>query len=146
MVFITLSYVLNHFIRRNKAFLSKTTAAPRLWGRGGVCACLCVPAQTWPGGVDVGSVEVAGHSPRHGSWTQGGAGASDWGPATWSQGLGWGAPRNALPRPLLLSTLPPPCCNMRLPPPPSLFRQHPKSHRAPTFIPMPRALGASLPF
>ena len=42
IVFITLSYVLNHFIKRNKAFLSKTIAAPRLWGRGSVCVRACV--------------------------------------------------------------------------------------------------------
>ena len=82
--------------------------------------CACAPAQTWPGGVDAGGVEAAGCSPRRGSWTQGRAGASDWGPATWSRGLGCGSPGI----PCLASSCSPPCphpcCNTCLPPPPQL--------------------------
>lgn len=130
MVFITLNYVLNHFVR-NKAFLSKTTAAPRLWGCGGVCVPVCPsPDLAWG----------RGHGRCGGGWPQPQASQLDPGLGRClrlgSNHLvprpGLGVPRNPLPRRLLLSTMPPPLLqHVPAPTPPAGLRRSDPSVRSP---------------
>ena len=120
MVFITLSYVLNHFIR-NKAFLSKLLLPG--FGAVVVCVCLCPsPDLAWG----------RGRGRCGGGWLQ---------PQAWQLDPGSGrclrlgsshlvprpglrVPRNPLPRLLLLSTLPPPLLqHVPAPTPPAGLRR-----------------------
>ena len=117
MVFITLSYVLNHFIR-NKAFLSKTAAAPRLRGCGGVCVPVPQPRPglgAWTRAVwrRLAAAPGVAAGPRVGQVPQ--TGVQPPGPEAWAAG-----PQESPASPLLaLHPAPTPAATRACPHPPS---------------------------